>query len=457
MMFFSSALALFLVLINSHELVLAQNSTGDESAPMMNETSAPLLNETDVPSMNETSAPEMNETTPEPSMNDDMGEEAEMTTPPETEEPPLGSILDVLMSLDETHYVLANTIQGMPEVMDLFNDTSSGLFWTVFLPTNDAVLNGGVSGVLLQPDYAPHLEYVIRYHVIPDQVLYFNNLTDKLLMNTSLPLEEPVQANWEAGGRIRAMSGPLFSHSHIEESDLVASNGIVHTVDRVWRPERLGQTWADNLPLQGTSKFTEWIALSGLDVSYLGDSGITMTLLLPSDEAVDKALEEFPELVDRLSAMDKALAAALVLPHVVQGIYPLVQFEDGVELTTANNQSLTVSNTGGDIAIASTTVSTTLDLSSANNVAFNGLAHLVDTVLVPPVEDWPEPLVDEDDDDDTEAPPSDTGDDEPGEDAADTEVTEGGDDGEEDIDIQSGSSVLVTSLLSLCVCWLLVA
>ncbi|MEM8938302.1 MAG: fasciclin domain-containing protein [Bacteroidota bacterium] len=99
--------------------------------------------------------------------------------------------------------------------------------FTVFAPTNDAFSNlpDGVLDMLLKPENKDKLTAVLTYHVLGSKVM-------------SADLEEGMKAGTVQGDEILVSleSGAQINDASVASADIVASNGVVHVIDKVILP-----------------------------------------------------------------------------------------------------------------------------------------------------------------------------------------------------------------------------
>jgi len=113
--------------------------------------------------------------------------------------------------------------------------------FTVFAPTNDAFKELTVRQyeALTKPENRDMLTRVLKAHIFPSKV-GMRNFTGRQTMETSDGVEIPIQT---VGAEQATAAGParvVVGGARIMKSDVQASNGTIHVVDRVIIP---GQTF----------------------------------------------------------------------------------------------------------------------------------------------------------------------------------------------------------------------
>ena len=101
--------------------------------------------------------------------------------------------------------------------------------FTVFAPTDAAfaALPEGTVRALLQPENKDKLTAILTYHVIPGKV-----------MSTDIAGQELRQATMQGEMvDINAKEGLTIQGANVVKSDIEASNGVIHVIDKVILPE----------------------------------------------------------------------------------------------------------------------------------------------------------------------------------------------------------------------------
>ncbi len=105
---------------------------------------------------------------------------------------------------------------------------SDGPF-TVFAPTNAAfaALPAGTVETLLKPENKDQLIKVLTYHVVPGAV------TSDQLAGKRLSVATVQGQNLHVDGR----KGVKVNKSKVTAADIIASNGVIHVIDKVLLPK----------------------------------------------------------------------------------------------------------------------------------------------------------------------------------------------------------------------------
>nr|XP_053639497.1 period circadian protein-like [Cherax quadricarinatus] len=124
---------------------------------------------------------------------------------------------------------VAVTGTGVTEVLE-----QDGPF-TVFIPTTDAfaVIDNATVSAFIQN--ITSLQHVLMYHIVPGA--YFSQgLRDGMWLPT-LAQEQELQVRVTSDGYTRRLAG-VGHMAQVIKSDIIATNGVIHVIDTVLRPER---------------------------------------------------------------------------------------------------------------------------------------------------------------------------------------------------------------------------
>ena len=305
------------------------------------------------------------------------------SSPPAPEEPvaeppapELGSIVDVARDAG-SFSTLLTALEAAGLDATLADEDSD---FTVFAPTDEAfeaLPEGTLDTLLADTDL---LTDVLLYHVITDSVVG---------SDTALSLAGTTQlmAN-EAKLAITVRGDALYlNESIVINTDIEASNGVIHVIDAVLTPTAIGEPEGSivDLALASPDLTTLVTALQAADlVSALADEDALFTVFAPTDDAF-AALGE--DAIAALLADTDALTNVL-LYHVVAGA--AVDSVDATALygemvTMLNEADVTIDIRDGELYINDSKVII------KDIPATNGIIHVIDMVLIPESEEAVEP------------------------------------------------------------------
>lgn len=243
---------------------------------------------------------------------------------------------------------------------------------TVFAPTNAAfaALLGelGVTKEALLAD-KPLLTAVLTYHVLGSKVA-----------RADVPLGKAITPVSGGFFKIESANGLKITDgrnrvSTITATDIQASNGVLHLVDRVLLPaDKDIVATASALP--DFSILVEAVVAAGL-VNTLQGAG-PFTVLAPTNAAFAALLTELGVSKAALLA-DTALLTKVLTYHVVPARVLKAELPVNTAIATVQGQSFTVN---ASLVITDQTLRTS-GLAATDVFTSNGVIHVVDRVLLP--------------------------------------------------------------------------
>ena len=276
----------------------------------------------------------------------------------------LGSVVDIIVNSPD-HTILEEAVLAA----ELDGTLSGDGPFTVFAPSDDA-FNGLPAGALdLILANTEQLTDLLLNHVHSGNVLS-TDLSDGMMVPTLNETELTVS--------IDGMT-VMIDLATVTQPDSIASNGVVHVIDKVLIPDSLLESL---LQLEDTTVYSIIKASpihttleAAIDAAELGEtlSGDgPFTVFAPTDDAFD-ALPAGA--LDGLLA-DIPLLTEILLHHVHSGNVLSSDLSDGMEVPTLNDDVLLVSIDAGSVMIDMSTVI------QPDIVVNNGVVHVINAVLV---------------------------------------------------------------------------
>ncbi|HSO85978.1 MAG TPA: fasciclin domain-containing protein, partial [Draconibacterium sp.] len=268
------------------------------------------------------------------------------------------TVVDIIVnSPDHTTLEAAVVAAGLVETLQ-----SEGPF-TVFAPTDEAfaALPAGTVEALLAD--IPALTNILTYHVVGAKAMSSDLINGQKIV-TVQGQEVTVTISDD---------GVFINNAKVTVADLEAVNGVVHVIDAVLTP--LPATVVDiivNSPDHTTLEAA--VVAAGLVETLQGEG--PFTVFAPTDAAF-AALPEGT--VEALLADIPALTNILTY-HVVGGKAMSSDLINGQKIVTVQGQEVTVTISDDGVFINNAKV-TVADLE-----AVNGVVHVIDAVLLPPVD-----------------------------------------------------------------------
>jgi uncharacterized surface protein with fasciclin (FAS1) repeats len=132
----------------------------------------------------------------------------------------------------------------------------------------------------------------------------------------------------------------------------------------------------------GDENFSTLVAalMASPDVLDALTSGGTYTVFAPTNDAFEATLEEAGLTLEDVTG-DPELLENILLYHVVRGRLTSNQLRDGGSIVTLSGERITISIDGDTVMVNDTATVTTADIEASD-----GVIHVIDMVLLPPME-----------------------------------------------------------------------
>ncbi len=265
----------------------------------------------------------------------------------------------------------ALTEGGNTTFTDLLSDEETD--FTVFAPGNDAF------GAFTNPN-SNDINAILSNHVIVGAAAFSSGLSNSYV-NTAAEFDTDenlsLYINTDDGVTLNGVSNVVMA-------DIVASNGVIHTVDAVIDlPTVVTFAVADPtfdslqaaLTAEGQPDF----------VATLSGTG-PFTVFAPTNDAF-QALLDSNDMWNELGDIDGGLLTSVLQHHVVASANVRSgDLSDGIMATTLEGDDITINlpGTGDNIAdVTDGAGNTGIGIIAVDVQAINGVIHAVDTVLIP--------------------------------------------------------------------------
>ncbi len=271
---------------------------------------------------------------------------------------PSNSIADIVS--DDTRF--STLLAGLQEanLVDVFDGATT---YTVFAPTDEAFNAYLAAKEITANDLlnSPDLADILQYHVVPGSV------GSSALSNGGVETltGENIYVNVNSGVVINGIAT-------VTSPDVSADNGVIHVIDAVLEPAT--STVAEIA--SANDDFSTLVGLLGefgLDAALGGDG--PFTVFAPTDAAFEKIADVLPTLTDE---QKEAILRFHVIParayssDLVTQRYTTLNEKRGIEVKV-DDSGIVVNGTEN------------IDPAMANIHATNGVIHIVDDVLIPPL------------------------------------------------------------------------
>merc|ERR1719498_1325026 len=266
--------------------------------------------------------------------------------------------------------------------------SSAGKF-TVFAPTNEAfkALPAGTLVSLMKPENKAKLADILKYHVLPREIL---SRQWKQGQAESYPTVEGKNVQVLPGRKqdcsrhckeVTVGNGNGL-HNIIKANNL-ASNGVVHIIDGVLLPPTPQPEEPNIVQLaertSDLSTLVSAVVAAGL-ADTLSSAG-KFTVFAPTNEAF-KALPA-GTLDNLMKPENKAKLVDILKYHVLPEEVLSTQLKLSQDVKTVEGKSLHVTRSGRKVSVGPDSKNLK-NVIKADNIASNGVVHIIDGVLLPP-------------------------------------------------------------------------
>jgi transforming growth factor-beta-induced protein len=268
---------------------------------------------------------------------------------------------------------------------DLVDTLSSPGPFTVFAPTNDAftALPTGVLDSLMKPANKAQLVDILTYHVVSGAT-YSKDLKDgeKVATVEGKTVQVKVTTHHH---------GIKINNAHVVTPDVMASNGVVHVVDGVLLPPSSLEAAKPNIVELAESVPALSTLVAAVVAGDLADtlsSAGPFTVFAPTNDA----FAALPAgVVDSLMKPEnKAQLVDILTYHVVPAQVLSKDLARFQAVKTVEGNKLHIQKWWGEVLVGPSLKSTDLKkVTAADNLASNGVAHIIDGVLLPPTAPTP--------------------------------------------------------------------
>ncbi|SMG07284.1 fasciclin domain-containing protein [Arenibacter troitsensis] len=314
------------------------------------------------------------------------------------DEPTLKTIVETAQDTDILSSLVAALVKADENAdSDLVGALSGEGTFTVFAPTN-----GAFTALLASlddfdslsdfntPEKREILATILKYHVVVGAAATSSSLTYGQEFTTLQGEKITVRIDGDV-----YIQDPTDTDAKVGPADVLASNGIVHVIDKVLVPQEvLDALNPEPMPnIVELAMDTDFLSLL-VGALVQADAGLVdllqtdgpFTVFAPTDTAfaalLDALGDDYNSLADFDTPEEKALLAQILKYHVVAGTAAYsTDLSDGQMVETAQGESVTVSLTGGVFIQDKTDVDAAV--APADIAASNGVVHVIDKVLLP--------------------------------------------------------------------------
>ncbi|MCC5923112.1 MAG: fasciclin domain-containing protein [Crocinitomicaceae bacterium] len=273
---------------------------------------------------------------------------------------PAETVVDV--ALDAGFTTLATAVIEA-ELLPVLSDPFATL--TVFAPTNDAFDDAVAAlGISINDLLAlPNLADILTYHVLGSEVL------SSAINNGDIVA--PVSTTNTLKLTVTGAGGVFVNQAQVTTPDVAADNGVVHVLDAVVLPV---ETLVD-IAIENDLSSLVAAVIAGELVPALSNPFTELTVFAPNNAAFDNLAAALDVSVNDL--LELAVLPDILLYHVVAGTVLSTDLVAG-PVTTLQGEPVTIDLSAG-VQVNNANVI------AADVLADNGVAHVIDAVLLPSI------------------------------------------------------------------------
>ena len=245
--------------------------------------------------------------------------------------------------------------------------------FTVFAPNNAAFEASGITSATLASLTAEQTKGILLYHTLASKVA-----------STAVPAGPNAKVTTVQGDPIyvtKDARGVFVNGWKVNQADIMASNGIIHSIERVLMPAsgNLVETAQGNENLSYLVAAVVRASQGNTNVANILASTEGLTVFAPTNQAFIKA--GFPTIAS-IQAADPAVLTSILTYHVVAARAFSSDLSNNQSLATVQGGNLLVS-IGNQITIKGKANTSTSNVVAPNVLATNGVVHVIDQVLLP--------------------------------------------------------------------------
>ena len=237
--------------------------------------------------------------------------------------------------------------------------------FTVFAPTDQAFIDAGIDLATLDtPEGKVALTEILLSHVVSGEV-------------PSSAVTECMPADTVNGKKLSFTvnsNGVMVNDANVTLADVATSNGVIHVIDKVLTPSDTPNDIPRTAQCTGShNSLVAAVIQAELLITLQGEG--PFTIFAPTDQAfIDAGID----LTTFNTTENKSVLADILLHHVYIGSVMSSNITDGMMVSMANGDNVTISIVNGSVMIGDAKVT------MADVLTSNGVIHVIDKVILPP-------------------------------------------------------------------------
>ncbi|WP_394749757.1 fasciclin domain-containing protein [Spongiimicrobium salis] len=301
------------------------------------------------------------------------------------------NIVELAESKDVLGSFVAAINQDQSGLRNLLSDEGT---FTVFAPSNNAFnrlfqqLEGYNSLADFDtPEELALLSEILRYHVVSGTAMESADLSGAMEVETLQ--SETLDIRVDNSIFIQDKSNDL---AEVIGTDNIASNGIVHSIDKVLIPQSVIDALVPPLPSivgivsqeDRLSLFEEALVAANL-TDTLNEDG-PYTIFAPSNAAIEQLFQllgsDFNSFADFDETIEILILQRILSYHVLATNLTSADFSEGTQPTLRANNTISLISNADQFVVGDAT-STPANIVDQDHLASNGTVHIIDKILIP--------------------------------------------------------------------------
>jgi uncharacterized surface protein with fasciclin (FAS1) repeats len=246
--------------------------------------------------------------------------------------------------------------------------------FTVFAPTDDAFIASGITSSVISSLPADKLKSILLYHVVASKILAAGVPAG--------PNAKVVSASGDSFFVTNNLNGVFVNGLKVTTADLLASNGVIHTVGKVLMPP------AGNIVEVAAADTTFSYLVAAVLRASTGSTNVAavlsgnspLTVFAPTNNAFRAA--GFANIA-AINAVDPNTLTTILTYHVLAGRVFSSDLVNAAQAATVNGGKVIVSLSANSAAVKGNSNPSASNIAAANIMATNGVIHVIDQVLLP--------------------------------------------------------------------------
>lgn len=246
--------------------------------------------------------------------------------------------------------------------------------FTVFAPTDDAFIASGITSSVISSLSADKLKSILLYHVVASKILAAGVPAG--------PNAKVVSASGDSFYVTNNLNGVFVNGLKVTTADLLASNGVIHTVGKVLMPPtgNIVEVAAADTTFSFLVAAVLRASTGSTNVAAVLSGNTPLTVFAPTNNAFRAA--GFANIA-AINAVDPNTLTAILTYHVVTGRVFSSDLVNAAQAATVNGEKVIVSLSANSAAVKGNSNPSASNIAAANIMASNGVIHVIDQVLLP--------------------------------------------------------------------------